>query len=405
MNATNNVLLIGTSRTGDFVLNSQPLAKEQSFRNVAKTWYEKTRPIKDVVEEAEKFEQSAETLRRRPMQFTPAIGSNGRFVLRDEVSDRMLEPTQHVIQQLCKILGIGATYPTTLFGAGRADDTELLGRVFSHHVRRCNGKDRTFNFRVRDGHRITGIIPEMSIVIDNSRYLRHLSRLIPDGRISHWRGGEDSILGNLLIPDTIRQEDDSEYGAMLSVSNSEVLEHRFCQRPSLFRAICMNGCIWGQERGNALTIAQFGRSAFSMNEFSIAIENNLLEQIPLCIEQVDRLFATRNLSTRVSMKPIIAQVAKDHRLSKAQASAVLTAWHVEAIVAPGLAPTLFGLINGITRAAQQMDIIGWRQLDELGGQLVAFHTDRWEALVTRASKMRDKEVQTVFEKWSMATAV
>ena len=405
MDTTNNVALVGNSKAGDFVLNSQPLAKEQGFRNVAKTWYDKTRPIREALQEAEEYEQSAKTLPRTPIQFSPAIGSNGRFVLRDEVTERTLEPTQHAIQQLSKVCGIGVTYPTSLFNAGREADSELLGRVFSHHVRRCSGKNRTFNFRVRNGQCLTGIIPETSIVIDNLRYLRLLSRLIPDGRISHWRGDEDSVLGNILIPDTIRQEADSEYGAMLSVSNSEVLEHRFCQRPSLFRAICMNGCIWGQEKGNALTIARFGRSNFSMNEFSIAIEKNLLEQIPLCIEHVDRLLATRNLSTDVSMKPVIAQVAEDHRLSKTQASAVLTAWHVEAGLTPDVAPTLFGLINGITRAAQQLDIGSWRQLDELGGQLVAFTSDRWNSLVSRASKMNVKQVQISFEKWSPSTAV
>ncbi len=78
-----------------------------------------------------------------------------------------------------------------------------------------------------------------------------MRKLIPGGRLSHWRGDADTLWGNVLIPDTIRQESDSDYGGMVSIGNSEIRERRITSRPSVFRAICFNGCIWDREAGQA----------------------------------------------------------------------------------------------------------------------------------------------------------
>lgn len=237
-----------TSMDGDFVLRTQELAKSEGFGNVSKIWYEKTQPISEVVEEALQHASRAETVSRTLDAIAATVDSQGNFRIRDRISGQDWIPAKHVIGQLGNICGIGSAYPTLLFQKGTPSASELLTRVFNFHLGCKPTKGRRFNLRLRNKQRLSGIVSENSSVVENAWYLKVLQRLVPDGRISHWKSDEDSILGNLLISDTMRKESDSEYGAMLSLRSSEVQVYRFCQRPSLFRAICMNGCIWGQTK-------------------------------------------------------------------------------------------------------------------------------------------------------------
>ena len=61
--------------------------------------------------------------------------------------------------------------------------------------------------------------------VDNRWYLEALKEFLPDARYSHWKGDEDTIFGNLLLPDSIMdygQDDDTDYGGMVSISNCEI---------------------------------------------------------------------------------------------------------------------------------------------------------------------------------------
>ncbi len=45
---------------------------------------------------------------------------------------------------------------------------------------------------------------------------------------------------------------------MVSVSNCEIGKRALGSLPSLFRAICMNGCIWGQAYGEKIKVVHRG---------------------------------------------------------------------------------------------------------------------------------------------------
>lgn len=151
-------------------------------------------------------------------------------------------------------------------------------------------------------------------------------------------------------------------------------------------------------KGQALT--SWGRSVILQHDIASAIEKNLTEQIPLCTEQLDRFLMTRHFETTMAMKPVVAQLCLEQRLNKVISAAVLSGWNVERAVAGETATSLFGLINGVTRAAQEMEVNGWYKLDELGGTLLEFNADRWEAMVTRAAKLSMKDVESTFGHWA-----
>ena len=156
--------------------------------------------------------------------------------------------------------------------------------------------------------------------MDNSWFVNVIKGLVPSGRLSHWKGDSDTIYGNVLIPDTIREEEDSDYRGMFSVGNCEIGIRSISTCPSVFRAICMNGCIWDQEMGVA--IRKVHRGEINLEELKDAIKLNLEEQIPLLPEGIERLLAIRAKGTDgASLSTVFASVAKDHKLSKKQATA------------------------------------------------------------------------------------
>ena len=218
---------------------------------------------------------------------------------------------------------------------------------------------------------------------------------IPAGMLSHWRGDADNMYGNVLIPDSIRQEDDSDYGGMLSIGNSEIGQRRISSCPSVFRAICMNGCIWDQEKGRS--IRQVHRGELDLHFLKSEIVRNLTEQIPLMNLGIDMLLKLREYgSNGVSMSKIVGQVCSDFRVTKKQAGGVLKAFAVEKFEVDDLANTAFGVANSFTRFGQTLGDDGWVKFDELGGRLLDLNESRWTALTKRADSFDEKDFEKIF---------
>ncbi len=384
------------SNEGTFVLETQELASNQGFSHVARPWFESTTPIENEIERLASLDREAITVSVGRLQ--PAeIG--GRFGLK--FGERCLYPDRYAAGQLGRLLGMGSDYPRRLVTSKLPGDVEAL--VFAvEHAGAAANRRQTLILRVDGDDVVRGVLPEGSTYIRNEWYLGVLARAISGARLSHWRGDAYTLYGNLLVPDTIRQEDDSEYGAMVSLSNCEIGKRRFEQLPSLFRAICMNGCIWGETKGKAFTLNR--RAAAALWEIEKAIVANIHEQIPIAAQALERFLATRSFRSDVSMKPIVAQLAIDLKLSKKLATAILQGWWDEQKAVSERSTTLFGVINGVTRAGQKLDNSSWVKFDRLGGRLVQMKRDEWDGLVSGASRLREAQVNQVFAAWSAGAA-
>ncbi len=389
----------GSSRTGDFVLQSQKVAKDEGFRNVSRRWFDQTIGYEKALEMMAEERATVESLEISLERMIPSVTNDG-FCL--DCNGRLLYLDGYALGQLGTALGIGRQYLLQLLPNRRPGDADALAYAIRHALARGAKPNRRFSLRVQDGNRLRAVLSPNSEWIRNDWYLRVIRLAVPGGRLSHWRGDCFTLYSNVLVPDTIRRESDSDYGAMISLSNCEIGKRPIKQRPSLFRAICMNGCIWGKTAGKALTVVR--RGALDLNDLQKKIVENITEQIPLAIKRVDSLLATRSLQTSISMKALIAQVCRGLRLKKKLASSVLRAWHVEKAAAPELSHSLFAVVNSVTRAGQEYDNKTWVQFDELGGQLAAYDRDAWDDLVDRAGKLNTKEVERAFERWSLNNA-
>lgn len=395
-----------TKSAGSFVLNGQTLATDDGFRNVSKIWYDKTMSYEQGLELLETERAKTLDIRATVNEMVPAVNPKGEFAFFHKVTEQYYTPTEHAMGQVGNWADTGTWFVQSMLVnpldyKGREkynrdqQDAETLAVVLKNGLRRVEAK-KEFFFRCRTDGTMRAMLTDRYAQVDNRWFIERLREFVPGGRMSHWKGDSDTLYGNILIPDTIREESESEYGGMLSVGNSEIGERRVSSVPSIFRAICMNGCIWGQTKGQG--IRQVHRGKINLDHLALDIKKNLNIQIPLLPVGIDRFLKTKTFAwDGCEIKPVAAQVAKEYKLGKKQAASVLKGWHTETKLTPELGHTLFGVINAITRAGQEQPTnVEWLKFDEIGGQLSEYSQDEFVTLVKRAKSLDVKEVEEMF---------
>lgn len=367
----------------DFVLNTQTVAANEGFRNVSQTWYNKTMSFEEGMEHVENEARLRHDMMVSRQEIGFSLNDKEQFVV--TIEDNEYRPTEHGCRQLCNWFNMSQIFAVNYLNAENEDFQKLLTEAFRTHQR--NVDDKKLLFRCYDDGTLRAVLTERYATINNHWYLELLQKLVPGGRLSHFdRSDADTLYGNILIPDTIRQETDSEYGGMLSIGNCEIGTRRLFQLPSIFRAICMNGCIWGQKKGEAYSKVHRGK--INLESEATHIENNLKRQIPLLNTGVDMLLETRSFKMTAGLAEIFATVIDEHKLNR---KVVHTA--VEMHKKYGDNMTAFGLVDAITRAGQEHDSESWFAADEFAGTIVAGGEKYWETFNARAKTMTTEKAK------------
>jgi len=393
--------IVGQGTEGSFVLQSQAAATNKGFGHVSKNWYDQTLSYEEGKEQIRRDKAVTEDLAVSWSKMQPRVSDKEEFVIEYE-DGRQFKPTQHAMSQIGIKLGVGTwllnnlrepvlNYKKTEKIYDRDEgDAETIVKIIANASRRLD-QQKDFLFRTRQDGTLRAVLTDRYAIIDNEWFVDTLSEIIPGGRLSHWRGDGDTIFGNILIPDTIREESDSDYGGMLSIGNSEIGERRVSALPSVFRAICQNGCIWSQTFGKSLNKVHKGK--IDLDSFKMLLKSELNEQIPLLPQGIDKLIGTRQMAwDGASIKPLFAQIAKDNRMTRKQTTSLLSAYSEE-VVSPN---SLFGVINSVTRAGQTFDNSEWVRFDQIGGELVNLDRSGWDRLCGRANHLSVKQVEESF---------
>lgn len=398
-------ILKGRGRDGDFVLDNQETAKEDGFAHVSQSWFNKTMTYDDCMEVLQEAYDKRDEFEAPLSAMTPIVNEDGQFVIAHD-DGREFMPTDWAMKQLATRCFVPHTVvndlrhdklkPNGKTAFVRDDgDAALLVAYFKNGYRHHNANDKLKNkiykWRAYEDGTLRAMLTQDYSPVDNRWYLELLRKLIPGGRLSHWRGDADTIFGNILIPDTIRKDYDGDYGGMISVGNCEIGKRRISQLPSVFRAICMNGCIWDQTKGKIISKVHKG---IKLNELKIDIENNIQSQIPLLESGIDLLLGTRafEISKDVSMSKVIAAVAQKHRFNTNEAIMTLSMFTQK----EKSERNWFGVINSITRAGQEYSPETWYSFDSIAGELVNYDEKKFAAIIKRASSLDQKEVDKVY---------
>lgn len=390
-------VLVGEGRIGDFVHQSQTMAADEGFKNVSKLWYDKTISIDDGIESVEQIKAGRRDIVDKIGDALIQLDGNKIVITIDGES---FQPTMHALCQLgtwfdtphtlLKTYSKAKLYPNGEVKYERDErDSELIVRALRLGQTRIDA-DKEMLFRTYNDGTLRAVLSDRYAIIDNRWYLEVLKQAIPEGRLSHWRGDADTLWGNVLIPDTLRAETDSDYGGMLSLSNCEIGLRRLAQWPSVFRAICMNGCIWDRKNGKQFT--QIHRGEINLEDLRTEIFDNLNRQIPLMAEHVERFLAMRERKLSTKMSKLIACFASDNSFSTTEATEVLNQF-AEFEKSDRNA---FGLINAVTRAGQKFDNDTWFNFDNAAGNIVKMTDGQWESFNKRADAMDDESVVAAF---------
>lgn len=277
-------------------------------------------------------------------------------------------------------------------------------KVLTSEVEELKGKiedSKKFTVRTRrddDGNQVVRYVAsERYGVIDNDTVMEIIGKSLPGGYgdsfASHaWNDG-DSIIGNVLLPDYIKNRPDSEYGVGISFRNSEVGRYRFVICPFLFRAICLNGCIWG--RSNAV-IGVDKKHLGKIDIVEITAQVNDAVMIALNEgEQVLELFDITKEITVENQDKLVASLTKEYKLTVPQGRAWLNAIGEE----PG--ETVFHTIQGLTRAAQKFVGDSRTTMEETAGLILAPSlvadidaiAGMWDKFATRAESLTDDQLK------------
>jgi hypothetical protein len=261
-------------------------------------------------------------------------------------------------------------------------------------------ESKKFTVRTRnddDGNQVVRYVAsERYGVINNDTVMDIISGALPggwgDSLASHaWNDG-DSMIGNVLLPDYIKTRTDSEYGIGISFKNSEIGRYRFEICPFLFRAICLNGCIWGRSN-SVIGIDKKHLGEINLDEIRMQVQ----AAVKLALaegEQVLELFDITKEITVENQTQLVASLAKEFKLTIPQGRAWLNAIGDE----PG--ETVFHTIQGLTKASQSFTGDVRQTMEETAGLILAPSltadidaiASMWEKFSVRAESLTPEQV-------------
>jgi hypothetical protein len=385
--------------SGNWV-NAIGLQSSASHRHVAKQWQAKCTPLADFIE----------TVKSQSTNKVDVIKPESEIRLKDV--ETLIDGTP-LTDSGINSLRMFTDIPSSMvnFLKEREYNDDLVKFVNADLDRRESdwnnkGKEkRSFNVRIRhddDGNDvIRAIVSERYGVIDNNEAMEMVANALPslnDALASHLFNDGDDIYGNILLPDYMKSEPDSDYGVGIAFKNSEIRNSTFKISPFLFRAICLNGMIWGR-MNSEINVNQRHMGKIDLGDLQLQVT----QAIKVALTQGNDMLTLLGYAKQVKVKnpvAVIAQLARDEKMTIEQGKL----WH------KGYLDSLherhgdvheksaFGIINGLTRSAQDYTGATREEMETLASKILAPSIDssleeiskRWGLIDARANQMEEK---------------
>lgn len=398
--------LVGAGRQGDFVHNNQKMASEDGFKNVSKIWLDKTITFEQAKEKFASLQSEREDIRVLPKDVQLFIDEeNVRVGIK--LNDKEYQLTEHAWRQFAtrSTPKIPHTFVNDMlqgeFKKNKkvtiyrdSNDAKIFHDYMSLGLKRFD-QNQKYLFRTYKDGTCRAVLSSDYAIIDNDWYLNALSVILPGGRVSHFdKCDADSLNFNILIPDSIREESDSDYGGMISVGNSEIGTRAFEQYPSVFRAICMNGCIWDKTVGKSAR--QIHKGKMEYKELAMVLKDNIHMQIPLTTECLNKMMEVKDWSFgKAAAAQVLCEVIDYFKFNAKQGQDLFAQYAIESQLGHKNA---FGVINAITRVSQLCDTKEWVNLDKIAGDIVYDGQNKWGKLITRAEQWDEESMKKLLSR-------
>ncbi len=380
--------------------NAIGLQSSASHRHVAKQWQAKCTPLADFIE----------TVKSQSTNKVDVIKPESEIRLKDV--DTLVDGTP-LTDSGMNSLRVFADMPSSIvsFLKEREYNDDLVKYMNAELDRRetqwnNKGKEkRTFNVRIRhddEGNNVVrAIVSERYGVIDNSEAMEMVANALPslkDALASHLFNDGDDIYGNILLPDYMKSEPDSDYGVGIAFKNSEIRNSTFRISPFLFRAICLNGMIWGRMNSD-INVDQRHMGKIDLDTLQVKVT----QVIKVALTQGNDMLTLLGYAKQVKVNdPLatIALLARDNKMTieqvKLRHKGYLDSLHERH--GDVHENTAFGIINGLTRSAQDYTGSTREEMETLASKILAPSIDsslqeiskRWGLIDARANQMEEK---------------
>ena len=269
--------------------------------------------------------------------------------------------------------------------------------------------DKLFRLRLRKdketGNEVCrAIVSERYGVIDNHNALFLIANALPDLSsvlASHVDEDGDDMFGNLLLPDRMQSRDDSDYGVGIAFRNSEIRNSTFSVRPFVFRAICLNGCIWGRSNSD-INVNQRHLGQINYPELQEEVRRAIKASLTQGNKMLDLMDASKQVPVANPLR-VIAQLTRDSKMTVEQGRS----WHrgyIESLresTGHHNDKTAFGIVNGLTRSAQRYSGAMREQMESTAGTILAPSIDadlqeiarRWGRIADNAATLDEQTVR------------
>ena len=384
-------------------VNAIGLQSTASHRHVAKVWQDKCSPLTDFIE----------TVKEQSKTKFDYVKPESEVRLKDsETLTNGMGLTKSGLNSLRSFTDIPSSMISFLEEKGYDEDlTRFVNSELNLREQgwKDDGKEsREFRIRVRQDDNgndsVRAIVSGRYGVIDNHEAMEMIANSLPsltDALASHISNDGDDIFGNVLLPDYMKSEPDSDYGVGIAFRNSEIKNSTFKVSPFLFRAICLNGMIWGRENSkNQINQKHLGN--INRAELQEQVTNAVIE----ALSQGNDLLTLLGYSKQVKVdRPlqVIAQLSINEGLTIEQGRA----WHKGYLESLNEASgdlherSAFGVINGLTRSAQEykgsmrenMETIATKILSPAIDSDLQAISKRWGRISDNANQLKENIVQ------------
>ena len=383
--------------------NAIGLESTASHRHVAKQWQSKCTQFADFVQTVK--EQSAS-------KYDLVVPESNVRLKDSNTLTNDMTLTKSGLNSLRTFTDIPSSMISFLEERGYNDDlTRFVNSELSlrEQMWANDGKDsREFRIRVRkddDGaDNVRAVVSGRYGVIDNHEAVEMIANALPsltDALASHISNDGDDIFGNVLLPDYMKSEPDSDYGVGIAFRNSEIKNSTFKVSPFLFRAICLNGMIWGRENSNI----QINQKHLG-NIDRIELQAQVTKAVRVALTQGNDLLTLLGHSKQVKVESplqVIAQLARDNGMTIEQGRA----WHkgyLESLTETNghlHDRSAFGIVNGLTRSAQRYSGATRESMETTASLILAPAIDaslqaiskRWGRISDNANQLKENIVQ------------
>lgn len=370
---------------GDFVLKDQ--VTHDAFTHVNATWVSKTKTFEQIIKEAKEFQSRTKDYEGSKLSDFSAL--NGKLSLKPA---GQVVASEHAIGQLGFGLGAPGTYLNflaeqvpALFDTTVTQLVERSKKIAEGYQLALDARQKGDSKPERPAHIdrevfvrtvekngdtvLRAILSSRYAVINNLPVLETLNDIVPGGRVSHLHYDGDTLRANILVPDSLRQEDDSDYGGGISVLNNETGRFPLTTRPFVFRSICYNGNIWDRHDGVEFNRRHVG--TINWRELRKLIVLNIQKQLPLAQANIEKVLALKGIPvTEQEIQQAIIYVGRRERLTQEGQRAWFKGYQAEPKA------SAFGLVQGLTRAAQTFDSETQELMESLSGRLIDGKWDR-----------------------------